>query len=95
MSGIINQIWHKSPGPGHGPKSVNGDKESRGTKRKAKGDPYEDIDDGKIIAYLGELHPVFYEPYAPSSHLLLTRPNRRPDPQNDAFDPTRPIAHFL
>ncbi|KAI2617894.1 hypothetical protein GGR54DRAFT_640978 [Hypoxylon sp. NC1633] len=39
-NGITNMF--KSPAPG----SVNGDKESRGKKRKAKGDPYENIDDG-------------------------------------------------
>ncbi|XXG95314.1 hypothetical protein Hte_001575 [Hypoxylon texense] len=40
MSNVINQVWSGS---------VNGNKEARGTKRKAKGDPYElpndDIDD--------------------------------------------------
>lgn len=41
MSAILNAF--KSPAPG----SVNGDKELRGMKRKAKGDPYEEIDDGK------------------------------------------------
>ncbi|KAL7622638.1 hypothetical protein AAE478_008151 [Parahypoxylon ruwenzoriense] len=47
MSGILGSIssWAKSPAP----KSTNGshprDKESRGTKRKAKGDPYDEIDD--------------------------------------------------
>ncbi|KAI0836494.1 hypothetical protein F5Y06DRAFT_273604 [Hypoxylon sp. FL0890] len=43
MSGILGTIshWAKSPAP----RSVNGDKESRGTKRKAKGDPYDEIDD--------------------------------------------------
>lgn len=47
MSGLLNSIntWRtKSPAP----KPVNGDKEPRGTKRKAKGDPYDDIDDGKF-----------------------------------------------
>ncbi|KAI1775939.1 hypothetical protein F4818DRAFT_415479 [Hypoxylon cercidicola] len=44
MSGIVG-MWSKSPGP----KSVNGDKELRGTKRKAKGDPYDDIDDDDSI----------------------------------------------
>ncbi|KAI0173071.1 hypothetical protein GGR52DRAFT_370772 [Hypoxylon sp. FL1284] len=42
MSGIMNQIWAKSPG-------VNGDKELRGTKRKAKSDPYDDLDDDDSI----------------------------------------------
>ncbi|KAI1408656.1 hypothetical protein F5Y13DRAFT_172038 [Hypoxylon sp. FL1857] len=43
MSGILGSIshWAKSPAP----RSVNGDKDSRGTKRKAKGDPYDEIDD--------------------------------------------------
>lgn len=43
MSRILDSIshWAKSPAP----RSVNGDKESRGTKRKAKGDPYDEIGD--------------------------------------------------
>ncbi|KAI1134617.1 hypothetical protein F5Y05DRAFT_397692 [Hypoxylon sp. FL0543] len=43
MSGILGTIshWTKSPAPS----SVNGDKEPRGTKRKAKGDPYDVLDD--------------------------------------------------
>ncbi|KAI1453368.1 hypothetical protein F4805DRAFT_470164 [Annulohypoxylon moriforme] len=40
MSAILN-VFAKSPAPG----SVNGDKELRGVKRKAKGDPYDEIDD--------------------------------------------------
>ncbi|KAI1099805.1 hypothetical protein F4804DRAFT_68667 [Jackrogersella minutella] len=44
MSGILN-IFSKSPAP----RSVNDDKESRGTKRKAKGDPYDEIDDDDLV----------------------------------------------
>ncbi|XDG06418.1 hypothetical protein ABKA04_006033 [Annulohypoxylon sp. FPYF3050] len=43
MSAILNAF--KSPAPG----SVNGDKELRGMKRKAKGDPYEEIDDDDAV----------------------------------------------
>ncbi|KAF3065296.1 putative chromo domain-containing protein [Daldinia childiae] len=42
MSSILNNIFAKSS---PAPRSVNGDKESRGTKRKAKSDPYDEIDD--------------------------------------------------
>ncbi|KAI1373142.1 hypothetical protein F4677DRAFT_231088 [Hypoxylon crocopeplum] len=48
MSAILNTItssWAKSPAPG----SVNGDKEPRGTKRKAISDPYDDIDDDDSV----------------------------------------------
>ncbi|KAI2466269.1 hypothetical protein F4781DRAFT_434528 [Annulohypoxylon bovei var. microspora] len=44
MSAILN-IFAKSPAPG----SVNGDKGSRGTKRKARGDPYDEIEDDEPI----------------------------------------------
>lgn len=46
MSSILTNIFAKSS---PAPRSVNGDKESRGTKRKAKSDPYDEIDDGKKI----------------------------------------------
>ncbi|KAI1204190.1 uncharacterized protein F4807DRAFT_358373 [Annulohypoxylon truncatum] len=44
MPAILN-MFAKSPAPG----SVNGDKESRGMKRKAKGDPYDEIDDDEPV----------------------------------------------
>ncbi|KAI1798903.1 hypothetical protein F4811DRAFT_546626 [Daldinia bambusicola] len=41
MSSVLNIFAKPSPAP----KSVNGDKQPRGTKRKAKSDPYDEIDD--------------------------------------------------
>ncbi|OTB10251.1 hypothetical protein K445DRAFT_323110 [Daldinia sp. EC12] len=45
MSSIINIFAKPSPAP----RSVNGDKEPRGTKRKAKSDPYDEIDDDEPV----------------------------------------------
>ncbi|KAI8961354.1 hypothetical protein F5Y11DRAFT_231261 [Daldinia sp. FL1419] len=41
MMSVVLNLFNQSPAP----KSVNGDMESRGIKRKAKGDPYEEIED--------------------------------------------------
>ncbi|KAI1469052.1 uncharacterized protein F4812DRAFT_425720 [Daldinia caldariorum] len=41
MSSVLNIFAKSSPAP----RSVNGDKQPRGTKRKAKSDPYDEIDD--------------------------------------------------
>ncbi|KAI0843974.1 hypothetical protein F5Y00DRAFT_274700 [Daldinia vernicosa] len=45
MSNLLNKFAKSSPAP----RSVNGDKESRGTKRKAKSDPYDEIDDDEPV----------------------------------------------
>ncbi|KAI5856147.1 hypothetical protein GGS23DRAFT_437894 [Durotheca rogersii] len=45
MPPLLNKIWAKSPAPKPANSGQASDKGPRGTKRKSKGDPYDEIDD--------------------------------------------------